>query len=497
MKLNINISKKMFNPVYLPYLEEYSRYEVFYGGAGSGKSVFVAQKLIYQHMKQKRKNTLIVRKVADTNRLSTFALIKQTINKWQLGKYFKVNESDLRIKCLANGNEIAFAGLDDVEKLKSITFENGELTDIWIEEASEIDEADFNQLDLRLRGKTEVPKQIILSFNPVAITHWLKTVFFDNKKAGAVTLKTTYKDNQFIDDEYKRVLEAFRESDPYHYMVYCLGEWGVIGKTIFDAQKVTERILYLRDKKPLKEGFFVYDYQNERIIDSTIKWIDEAGGYIRIFEDVKPGYPYVIGGDTAGEGSDWFTGQAIDNTTGKQVATLRHQFDEDLYAKQMYCLGMYYNTALLSVETNFSTHPVRELERLGYPKQYVRESEDTYTHKLKKSFGFVTHGKTTRPVAISTLVEIVREQCYLINDIQTLEEMLTFVRNEHGKAEAQEGKFDDLIMGLAIAYYSREQQSFTVKVQPQVLTGDAGRMHQHIERMTKARNKKGFKKYKA
>ena len=461
MKLNINISKKLFNPVYLPYLEEYSRYEVFYGGAGSGKSVFVAQKIIYQHMKQKHKNTLIVRKVADTNRLSTFALIKQTINKWKLGKYFKVNESDLRIKCLANGNEIAFAGLDDVEKLKSITFEHGELTDIWIEEASEIDEADFNQLDLRLRGKTEVPKQIILSFNPVAITHWLKTVFFDNKKAGAVTLKTTYKDNQFIDDEYKRVLEAFRESDPYHYMVYCLGEWGVLGKTIFDAQKVMERISQLRSRKPLKEGFFAYSYQAEKVVDSTIKWVDEVGGYIRIYEDVKGGYPYVIGGDTAGEGSDNFTGQVIDNISGKQAATLRHQFDEDLYAKQMYCLGHYYNKALEAIETNYSTYPVKELERLGYPLQYVRETEDSFTHKLKKVFGFQTT-KLTRPVAISGLVEIVREHTELINDIGTLEEMLTFVRNEKGKAEAQEGKHDDLIMGLAIAYYSRGQQRMSL-----------------------------------
>jgi len=465
MKLSVNISKKVFNPVYLPYLEDYSRYEVFYGGAGSGKSVFVAQKLIYHHLKQKKKNTLIVRKVADTNRLSTFALIKQTIIKWDLSKYFKINESDLRIKCLINKNEIVFAGLDDVEKLKSITFENGELTDIWIEEASEVDESDFNQLDIRLRGKTGVPKQITISFNPVSITHWLKKVFFDNKKAGAITLKTTYKDNQFIDDEYKGVLEAFKGTDMYYYIVYALGEWGVLGKTIFDAQKVTERLLYLRDKKPLKEGFFVYEYENERIKNDTIKWVDEVGGYVRIYEDVKSGYPYVIGGDTAGEGSDWFSGQVIDNTTGIQVATLKHQFDEDLYAKQMYCLGHYFNWAMEAIETNFSTYPVKELERLGYPNQYVRETEDSYTHKLVKRYGFQTN-KLTRPVAIAGLVEIVREQVWLINDITTLEEMLTFVRNERGKAEAQEGKNDDLIIGLAIAYYGREQQRMSITEQP-------------------------------
>jgi phage terminase large subunit len=91
-------------------------------------------------------NLLVVRDTADSNRNSTFSLFKQMINKWNVGHLFKIRETDMRIKCL-NGNEIIFAGLDNVERLKSITFENGELTDIWVEETSEILEADFNQLD--------------------------------------------------------------------------------------------------------------------------------------------------------------------------------------------------------------------------------------------------------------------------------------------------------------------------------------------------------------
>ena len=237
------------------------------------------------------------------------------------------------------------------------------------------------------------------------------------------------------------------------------------GKTIFDAQKVTERMISLRDTKP-REGFFVYDYQAEKVVDDSIKWINEPGGYINVYEEPQKGYPYVIGGDTAGEGSDSFTGQVLNNVSGKQVATLKHQFDEDLYAKQMYCLGRYYNNALLGIETNYSTYPVKELARLGYPNQFMRETEDSITHKLKKVFGFQTT-KLTRPVAISGLVELVREHTELFSDIATLEEMLTFVRNEQGKAEAQEGKHDDLIMALAIAYYVRGQQTFSVSAEPQ------------------------------
>ena len=198
--------------------------------------------------------------------------------------------------------------------------------------------------------------------------------------------------------------------------------------------------------------------------------MDDAEGYITIYADPKPGYPYVIGGDTAGDGSDNFTGQLLDNTTGAQVAVLKHQFDEDLYARQMYCLGRYYNWALAGVETNFSTFPVKELARLNYPTLFMRQVEDSITHKIEKRFGFQTT-KLTRPLIIAELVQVVREQPGLFWDIPTLEEMLTFVRNEKGKAEAQEGKHDDLIMGLAIAHYIREQQRIVPERDPDAGTG--------------------------
>jgi phage terminase large subunit len=244
--------------------------------------------------------------------------------------------------------------------------------------------------------------------------------------------------------------------------VYCLGEWGVLGKTIFNAQKVSERLAQIRVIKPIKQGFFVYEYENEKIKDSSIRWVNDEQGYIRIYEDVKKNYPYVVGGDTAGEGSDHFIGQVLENTTGHQVATLRHQFDEDLYAKQMYCLGKYYNIALGGVETNYSTYPVKELQRLGYGNQYMREVEDTMTHKMEKRYGFQTT-KLTRPIILADLVEIVREHIELINDVETLNEMLTFVRDKKGRPAAQEGAHDDLIMALAIAYYVSDQQSRRVR----------------------------------
>ena len=113
----------------------------------------------------------------------------------------------------ANGSEILFAGLDDVEKLKSIY----NITGIWIEEASELLEGDFNQLDIRLRGKTKYYKQIIITFNPISIMHWLKRRFFDRKDKRARVHESTYKDNRFLDEEAIRTLESFKETDEYYY----------------------------------------------------------------------------------------------------------------------------------------------------------------------------------------------------------------------------------------------------------------------------------------
>ena len=473
MNVNIKISKNVFNDIYIPFLENYDRYLIFYGGGSSGKSYFIAQRYIYKLIHPDRCNLLVVRKTGDTNRKSTFPLLKQVISNWNLSKHFKVNESDMRIKCLFTGNEVAFAGLDDVEKIKSITFENGELTDIWVEEATETQEADINQLKVRLRGGKS-KKQMVLSFNPINIQHWIKKHFIDSKLA--TVCFSTYKDNKFLTDDDRKALEDLKYTDEYTYEVYALGHWGIVGKTVFDAKAITKRLDII--PKPLKTGYFIYDYDGNKI--TNIKWLNDSNGYINIYE--LPNSPkitkYCIGGDTAGEGSDYFTGHVLDAKTGKQVAVLKHQFDADQYVKQMYCLGKYYATpnqyrikeeALIGIEANFDSFPIRELTRLGYSNQYVREKIDEYTGKTEKRFGFKTTS-ITRPTILSSLIEIVREHVDLLNDKDTLEELLTIIRNEKGRIEAPDGGHDDQMMGLAIAYEIRNQVVFSeepITVNPQ------------------------------
>jgi len=237
MEYKVTIPAQAFNDAYVPYLRNRSRYEIFYGGAGSGKSVFVAQRMLVRAMKEKGHKTLVVRKVAKTNRHSTFALITGIMHQWNIEALFKVNKSDMEITCL-NGNQIVFTGLDDVEKLKSIAG----ITDIWVEEASEISHDDFKQLDLRLRGKTPYPLQITLTFNPISALLWHKAYFFDSPKDNTAILKTTYLDNKFLDDEYKQVINNLQHEDTTYYNIYGLGEWGVLGNLIYSNWEVVSDV---------------------------------------------------------------------------------------------------------------------------------------------------------------------------------------------------------------------------------------------------------------
>jgi len=216
------------NKTYKDFWHDQSRFVIAYGGAGSSKSWTTGQKLLTRIMSEEHHRILVVRKVARTLRVSVFQLFKDLINGIELNDSFKINKSDMTITYLPNGSELLFYGLDDIEKLKSIQG----ITSIWIEEASETDEGDIAELNRRLRGETPYYKQIIITFNPISHLHWLKARFFDNEKAKVSIYKTTYKDNKFIDDEYKQEIEDIKHYDLQQYNIYALGEWGVLNTNI-------------------------------------------------------------------------------------------------------------------------------------------------------------------------------------------------------------------------------------------------------------------------
>lgn len=258
----------------------------------------------------------------------------------------------------------------------------------------------------------------------------------------------------------------------------CMPEEAFIasGDCEFDNEMVTAQLERVRNLQAVKKGYF--DYRKSRpadvedvdsVIISDIRWVDNSDGPITIHsvpeEDKEKGKkPYAIGGDTAGEGSDWFTAKVVDNITQKTVATYRKQRTaDDLYAEQIYCLGRYYNDALVAIEVNFSYEPTKRLLNCGYPNVLNREKVDAITNQVEQKFGFRT-SSATRPVIISELKRKWRESQGTIEvDVETLREMLTFVANESGKPEALAGKHDDLVMALAIAHYASDRGDHTWK----------------------------------
>jgi phage terminase large subunit len=223
---------KLTNNAYIPLYMNTDRYLVLYGGAGSGKSVFVGQKIVYRMLTEKNHKFLVVRKVEVIIRESARAEIIGAIESMGLQTLFRYTTAptgEMTISCV-NGNKILFRGLDNKEKLKSIK----DITGVWMEEASDFTLDDFTQLDLRLRGSHLINyKQVILSFNPISSKHWLKKRFFDNVDPSATVTHTTYLDNKYLDDVYIGVLESLKKTNYEYYQVYALGKWGVLKGLIY------------------------------------------------------------------------------------------------------------------------------------------------------------------------------------------------------------------------------------------------------------------------
>lgn len=213
-------------------------------------------------MRDKGRNLVCIRKSDITNRDSTYAELTGAIYKMFGDKYIRywnIKQSPLQLTCLANGNQIIFRGVNDEkqrEKLKSITFQKGKLTDVWIEEATEITQADFEIIDDRLRG--ELPPgqfyQIRMTFNPVNKNHWIKKVFFDIPDDNVLTHHSTYLGNRFIDAAYKARMERRKIVDPEGYQIYGLGEWGEIGGLILHNWEVADISQNLNDYDDIAIG---------------------------------------------------------------------------------------------------------------------------------------------------------------------------------------------------------------------------------------------------
>jgi phage terminase large subunit len=279
----IHFDKSVFNPLFYKLRKSNTRFVISYGGAGSSKSWTQAQNEVIKALESKEK-TLIIRKVGTTIKDSTRPLlVEQVIPSFKCSHLWTLNKSDNILTNTINGSQILFRGLDDPEKIKSIAG----LTRIWIEEASELTEDDFDQLNLRLRGQENL--QIVLTFNPIVETHWIKKRFFDTERGDTTIFKTTYLDNKFIDDAYKEQIESYKEIDPNKYEVYGLGNWGVMDVnnpfiTNFRKDKhLSKEAVY----NPRKQVYISMDFNLDPFTAICFHIYNNNGEYWDIFDEIQ------------------------------------------------------------------------------------------------------------------------------------------------------------------------------------------------------------------
>lgn len=285
IKLNISPSK-VFNRHIYDHLFDYDTFtEVHYGGASSGKSHGVFQKIVIKALKdwKKPRKILVLRKVGATVRDSVFADVQATLSYFGILNMCKVNMSAFRIE-LPNGAEFIFKGMDNAEKIKSIKG----ISDVVMEEASEFILDDYTQLTLRLRDKAHKQKQIYLMFNPVSKANWVYNAFFVKKPKNTVVYQTTYKDNRFLDAVTRENIEELANRNEAYYKIYALGEFATLDKLVFP--KYTKALLNKDDLRQITSYFGLdYGFINDPSAFMHVKIDDDRKRLYVVEEYVKKG----------------------------------------------------------------------------------------------------------------------------------------------------------------------------------------------------------------
>lgn len=286
IKIKITNPSRVFNKHIYDHLTDYDTFtEIHYGGASSGKSHGVIQKVVFKSLQAWKypRKVLFLRKVGSSVYDSIFEDVKQCLEAWGLLGACKVNNSAYRIE-LPNGAQFIFKGLDNPEKIKSIKG----ISDVVMEEASEFTLDDYTQLTLRLRDKKHPKKQIYLMFNPVSKVNWVYNAFFVKKPKNTVIYQTTYKDNRFLDEVTKENIEELADRNEAYYKIYALGEFATLDKLVFPKYK--KQLLNKDELSHIPSDFGLdYGFINDPSAFMHVK-IDEENKRLYIVEEyVKKG----------------------------------------------------------------------------------------------------------------------------------------------------------------------------------------------------------------
>ena len=258
--IKLNLSKNLFAPYALPYITDYSsRFEFWYGGAGSAKSYSITQKIIIRCCNERIK-ILVCRKYGSTLRNTCFSLFKEVLEKWKLTPYVKIKESDFSIT-FPNGSQIIMMGLDEETKLLSLN----NIGTIWIEEAFEVPRDIVEQLNLRMRSQNE-NQQIIMSWNPISINSYLYDFAELNPPENSRKIFSTFKDNPFLSKEYIEAMEDMRVRNPAKARIYYYGQYGVNPEGLVIQNWRTE------DFDPMQLASLGYEHR----VGMDLGWVDKS-----------------------------------------------------------------------------------------------------------------------------------------------------------------------------------------------------------------------------
>ena len=267
MTLKINIADKV-GKGYKEFWNFKGRYRVVKGSRGSKKSTTISMWIIYNMMKYPLANTLVVRRVFNTHKDSTYTQLKWASNNLGVSHLWKFSKSPLEATYIPTGQKILFRGLDDPMSITSITVEHGHLCWCWFEEAFQVmNEDDFNKIDMSIRG--EMPpgyfKQITLSFNPWSEKHWLKKRFFDVKDNDILASTTTYKCNEYLGEDDIQVFEKMKLNNPRRYNIEGLGNWGIAEGLVYENFEELEfNIEDIKRRNNIKSAFGLdFGYTND------------------------------------------------------------------------------------------------------------------------------------------------------------------------------------------------------------------------------------------
>ena len=260
MKINL---PQIVGKGYATYWNYKGRYRVVKGGRGSKKSTTTALWIIYNMMKYPLANTLVIRRVFNTHKDSTYTQLKWASNILKVSHLWKFSKSPLEATYIPTGQKILFRGLDDPMSITSITVEHGHLCWCWFEEAFQVmNEDDFNKVDMSIRG--ELPKgyfkQITLSFNPWSEKHWLKKRFFDVKDEDVLAITTNYTCNEFLGEDDKKLFEKMKINNPRRYNIEGLGNWGIAEGLVYNNFEELDFNVENIKKRPNVKSAFGLDF---------------------------------------------------------------------------------------------------------------------------------------------------------------------------------------------------------------------------------------------